>query len=86
MSKLTKKGDGAMWASPPTNLPFQKRQGISSMRGDILRGKRHNNYVNRLHKRHPENLRYIQEKADKGVCKPQADSEERAIPPDGFLE
>ena len=54
LSKLTKKGDGAMWASPPTNLPFQKRQGISSMRGDILRGKRHNNYVNRLHKRHPE--------------------------------
>ena len=29
---------------------------------------------------------HVQEKADKGVCKPQADSEERAIPPDGFLE
>ena len=29
---------------------------------------------------------YIQERANKGVCKPKADSEVRAIPPDGLHE
>ena len=29
---------------------------------------------------------YIQERANKGVCKPKADSEVRAIPPDGLNE
>ena len=29
---------------------------------------------------------HIQERANKSVCKPQADSEERAIPPDGLNE
>ena len=60
--------------------------GISSRRGDLLRGKRHNNNINHLHKKYLENQHYkYRKRQTKAFAQPEADSEARANSAERFL-
>ena len=74
------------------HLPFQGRlnnssalSGISSRRGDLLRGKRHNNNINHLHKKYLESQHYkYRKRQTKAFASPRRTARNERIPPDGF--
>jgi len=61
--------------------------GISSKRGDYFCCKRYENNKSHTQNKHSESLRCkYRKRQTKAFAQPEADSEERAIPPDRFEE
>ncbi|WP_443717076.1 hypothetical protein, partial [Ruminococcus sp.] len=61
--------------------------GISSRRGDLLRGKRRNNNINHLHKKYLESQHYkYRKRQTKAFASLRRTARHERIPPNGFWE